>query len=108
MNQETETTKNNDSEHLININNKKDFEIIEEIPSMNEYIKIYKVLRKIDNNYYILIQYPLDIIAKTLNDFKKLEKILEKLKILLTKINNKNILAIKESFIEKSNQSKKF
>lgn len=105
MNQETETTKNNDSEHLININNKKDFEIIEEIPSMNEYIKIYKVLRKIDNNYYILIQYPLDIIAKTLNDFKKLEKILEKLKILLTKINNKNILAIKESFIEKSNQS---
>ncbi len=105
MNQETETTKNNDSEHLININNKKDFEIIEEIPSMNEYIKIYKVLRKIDNNYYILIQYPLDIIAKTLNDFKKLEKILEKIKILLTKINNKNILNIKESFIEKSNQS---
>ena len=96
---------NNDSEHLIDINNKKDFEIIEQIPSLNEYIKIYKVLRKIDNNYYILIQYPLDIITKTINDFKKLEKILEKIKILLSKINNKNILNIKESFIDKSNQS---
>ena len=105
MNQENETTKNNDSEHIIDINNKKDFEIIEQIPSLNEYIKIYKVLRKVDNNYYILIQYPLDIIAKTINDFKKLEKILEKIKILLSKINNKNILNIKESFIEKSNQS---
>ena len=105
MNQENETNKNNDNEHIIDINNKKDFEILEEIPSLNEYIKIYKVLRKIDNNYYILIQYPLDIIAKTANDFKKLEKILEKIKILLSKINNKNILNIKESFIEKSNQS---
>ena len=91
--------------HIININNSKDFEIIEQIPSVNEYIKIYKVLRKIDRNYYILMQYPLDIITKTMNDFKKLENILEKIKILLTKINNKNIINIKESFIEKSNQS---
>ena len=51
------------------------------------------------------MQYPLDIIAKTLNDFKKLENILEKIKILLTKINHINIINIKESFIEKSNQS---
>jgi len=114
MSQETETSINNKNKtannennikHIININNTKDFEIIDEIPSLDNYIKIYKVLRKIDQNYYILLQYPLDIITKTMNDFQKLEYILEKIKILLTKINNKNILNIKESFIEKSNQS---
>ena len=108
MNQEISNTKKNDNNinnHIININNKSDFEIIGEIPSLNNYIKIFKVLRKVDNNYYILIQYPLDIITKTLNDFKKLENILEKIKVLLTKINHKNILNIKESFIEKTNQS---
>ena len=107
MNQETESTKNieNNNSHTININNSRDFEIIEEIPSLNNIIKIYKVLRKVDKNYYILMQYPLDIITKTLNDFKKLENILEKIKILLTKINHKNILNIKESFIEKTNKS---
>ena len=91
--------------HIINVNQSKDFDIIEQIQSVNDYIKIYKVLRKIDGNYYILMQYPLDIITKTMNDFKKLEKILEKIKILLTKINHKSIINIKESFIENSNKS---
>ena len=110
MNKEKEKSKNSEENNknnnqMININNTSDFEIIGEIPSLNNYIKIYKVLRKVDKNYYILMQYPLDIITKTLNDFKKLENILEKIKILLTKINHKNILNIKESFIEESNNS---
>ena len=107
MDKETEYTKNieENNNHIINLSNKRDFEIIGEIPSLNNYIKIYKVLRKVDKNYYILMQYPLNIIAKILNDFKKLENILEKIKILLTKINHINIINIKESFIEKSNQS---
>ena len=107
MEQESETTKNNEenNNHLINLNNTRDFEIIGEIPSLNNYIKIFKVLRKVDKKYYILMQYPLDIIAETLNDFKKLENILEKIKVLLTKINHINIINIKESFIDKSNQS---
>ena len=102
---ETENDNNINNENNNNINNIKDFEIIEEFPSSNNIIKVYKVLRKKDNNYYILLKYPLDIITKTLNDFKKLENILEKIKILLTKINHKNILNIKESFIEKSNKT---
>jgi len=110
MNQKKENSKNTEennknNNHIININNTGDFEIIGEIPSLDNYIKIYKVLRKVDKNFYILMQYPLDIITKTFNDFKKLENILEKIKILLTKINHKNILNIKESFIEKSNKS---
>ena len=73
MDKETEYTKNieENNNHIINLSNTRDFEIIGEIPSLNNYIKIYKVLRKVDKNYYILMQYPLDIIAKTVNDFKK-------------------------------------
>ena len=89
MNQKKENSKNTEennknNNHIININNTGDFEIIGEIPSLDNYIKIYKVLRKVDKNFYILMQYPLDIITKTFNDFKKLENILEKIKILLT------------------------
>ena len=85
--------------------NIKDFEIIKELSISNEYIKIFKVLRKIDNKHYILLKYPLNIITNNFNNFQKLEKILEMIKILLKKINHVNILNIKESFIEKSKSS---
>jgi NIMA (never in mitosis gene a)-related kinase len=87
------------------ITNIKDFEIIKELSISNEYIKIFKVLRKIDNKHYILLKYPLNIITNNFNNFQKLEKILEMIKILLKKINHDNILNIKESFIEKSKSS---
>ena len=88
-----------------NITNLKDFQIEKELSSSNDYIKIYKVLRKIDNKYYILLKYPLNIITNNINNFQKLEKILENIKILLKKINHINILNIKESFIEKPKSS---
>ena len=53
MDKETEYTKNTEenNNHIINLSNTRDFEIIGEIPSLNNYIKIYKVLRKVDKNY---------------------------------------------------------
>ena len=94
--------KNDKDTNKINLTNLKDFEIEQELNSNNEYIKIYKVLRKIDNKHYILLKYPLNIITNNINNFQKLERILETIKILLKKINNTNIINIKESFIEKS------
>ena len=84
------------------ITNLKDFEIKKEISLSYEYIKIYKVLRNVDKKYYILIQYPLNIIT---NYIDKLEKISEIIIIFLKKINHINVLSIKESFIDKSKPS---
>ena len=64
------------------ITNLKDFEIKKEISLSYEYIKIYKVLRNVDKKYYILIQYPLNIIT---NYIDKLEKISEIIIIFLKK-----------------------
>ena len=94
--------KNDKDSNKINLTNLKDFEIEQELNSNNEYIKIYKVLRKIDNKHYILLKYPLNIITNNITNFQKLERILEAIKILLKKINNAYIINIKESFIEKS------
>ena len=94
--------KNDKDTNKINLTNLKDFEIEQELNSNNEFIKIYKVLRKIDNKHYILLKYPLNIITNNINNFQKLERILETIKILLKKINNAHIINIKESFIEKS------
>ena len=94
--------KNDKDTNKINLTNLKDFEIEQELNSNNEYIKIYKVLRKIDNKHYILLKYPLNIITNNITNFQKLERILETIKILLKKINNAYIINIKESFIEKS------
>ena len=96
------TLKNDKDTNIINLTNLKDFEIEQKLNSNNEYIKIYKVLRKIDNKHYILLKYPLNIVANNIKNFQKLEKILETIKILLKKINNNNIINIKESFIEKT------
>ena len=96
---------NNKNPEQIKITNLKDFEIEREISSSNDYIKIFKVLRKIDKKHYILLKYPLNIITNSINNFKKLEKILENVKVLLKKINHINILNIKESFIEKTTES---
>ena len=97
--------KNEKDTNKINLTNLKDFEIEQELNSNNEYIKIFKVLRKIDNKHYILLKYPLNIITNDINSFQKLEKILETIKIFLKKINHSNIINIKESFIEKSKSS---
>lgn len=101
---EIEKTNDKDNTH-ITITNLKDFEIIKELSISNEYIKIFKVLRKIDKKHYILLKYPLNIITNNINNFQKLEKILEMIKILLKKVNHINILNIKESFIEKTKAS---
>ena len=102
---EKEKNKNTDKEtNQINLTNLKDFEIEKELNSTNEYIKIFKVLRKIDNKHYILLKYPLDIITNNIENYQKLEKILETIKILLQKVNHINILNIKESFIEKTKE----
>jgi hypothetical protein len=77
--------KNDKDSNKINLTNLKDFEIEQELNSNNEYIKIYKVLRKIDNKHYILLKYPLNIITNNINNFQKLERILETIKILLKK-----------------------
>ena len=104
---ETDNNKNDKDKNQkqLVITNIKDFEIIKELNISNEYIKIYKVLRKIDNKHYILLKYPLNMITNNFNNFQKLEKILEMIKILLKKINHVNILNIKESFIEKPKAS---
>ena len=100
---EKEKNKNDGKEReQINLTNLNDFEIEKELNSTNEYIKIYKVLRKIDNKHYILLKYPLNIITNNVDNYQKLEKILENIKILLKKVNHINILNIKESFIEKT------
>ena len=96
---------NKRDEAQIKLNNLKDFEIEKEISSSNDYVKIFKILRKIDKKHYILLKYPLNIVTNNINNFKKLEKILENIKILLKKVNHINILSIKESFIEKTTES---
>ena len=102
---EKDKNKNIDKEiNQINLTNLKDFEIEKELNSANKYIKIFKVLRKIDNKHYILLKYPLNIISNNIENYQKLEKILETVKILLKKVNNVNILNIKESFIEKTKE----
>ncbi len=68
----------------------------------NNIIKISKAIRKKDKKEYLLLNYPLDTITKNNTDFKKLEGIIEILKILLTKINSPNIINIKESFVDES------
>ena len=96
---------NKRDEAQIKLNNLKDFEIEKEISSSNDYVKIFKILRKIDKKHYILLKYPLNMVTNNINNFKKLEKILENIKILLKKVNHINILSIKESFIEKTTES---
>ena len=96
---------NKRDEAQIKLTNLKDFEIEKEISSSNDYVKIFKILRKIDKKHYILLKYPLNIVTNNINNFKKLEKILENIKILLKKVNHINILSIKESFIEKTTES---
>jgi len=103
---EKENEKNNDKDlNQFSLTNFKDFEIKKELNISNEYIKIYKVLRKIDKKYYILLKYPLNIVTNNVKNFQKLVGILEIIKILLKKINHANILNIKESFIEKEKSS---
>ena len=102
---EKDKNKNTDKEiNQINLTNLKDFEIEKELNSTNEYIKIFKVLRKMDNKHYILLKYPLNIITNNIENYQKLEKILVIIKILLKKINHINIFNIKESFIEKTKE----
>ena len=107
MNETDKENENNVDKDIYKRNNTnlKDFQIEKELSTSNDYIKIYKVLRKIDNKHYILLKYPLDIITDNINNFQKLEKILENIKILLKKVNHINILNIKESFIEKPKSS---
>ena len=103
---EKENEKNNDKDlKEFSLTNFKDFEIKKELNISNEYIKIYKVLRKIDKKYYILLKYPLNIVTNDAKNFQKLVGILEIIKILLKKINHTNVLNIKESFIEKEKSS---
>ena len=103
---ENENEKNNDRDlNQFSLTSFKDFEIKKELNISHEYIKIYKVLRKIDQKYYILLKYPLNIITNDVTNFQKLEGILEIIKKLLKKINHMNILNIKESFIEKEKSS---
>jgi serine/threonine protein kinase len=103
---EKENEKNNDKDlNQFNLTNFKDFEIKKELNISNEYIKIYKVLRKIDKKYYILLEYPLNIVTNNAKNFQKLVGVLEIIKILLKKINHTNVLNIKESFIEKEKSS---
>jgi len=103
---EKENEKNNDKDlNQFSLTNFKDFEIKKELNISNEYIKIYKVLRKIDKKYYILLKYPLNIVTNDAKNFQKLVGILEIIKKLLKKINHANVLNIKESFIEKEKSS---
>ena len=103
---ENENEKNNDKDlNQFNLTNFKDFEIKKELNISNEYIKVYKVLRKIDKKYYILLKYPLNIVTNDAKNFQKLVGILEIIKKLLKKINHANVLNIKESFIEKEKSS---
>ena len=78
----------------------KDFEVIEELQSINPNIKSYKVIRKFDKKEYTLLFYSLKLFGSENNIFQKLEKTTDLIKLFLLKINTVNVINIKESFID--------